>query len=578
MNRAIYFVAAAALAGVNPAFAVPSDIDNFVTIVAKAKALPTGTMGAFTYDPIGDVVYVAGYGSGADLRKIVNVAGGDAAQVATTLVTQGQWTLYERDGDSSTYSGGQPTPSGMLMNPKQLGSLAPYSAAFITEVAHDVYTGVTPNRVYQHHITKLLYSFNLQAVPSAGSPPPPYGDGRDVFTTKLTKSQLLAAAGTLGVTTSSNSYTDNMGRQFAWSSDGQAIYYTDSQASFGGVWRVDAQSGAATRLVTETNTTNLNAINCEPSVLPISSTVDRIFFRGSNTLGNIGGVNYADYDTSTGVTSSVSVLVTPAALRDFLEADSSVEMNVPATATDSDGNVYLSLTGGTNATRVLVKLDPQGRLSKVASYTERSAALSQSPGSSTYSHPMRLQPRTTNYTNANSQTFSLTQVMYADLSSKNQISGLWVFKPGDFDRDNDVDQSDIGLFKTALAASNGVTPTDPNLKFDMNGNGLVSWKDVKVLQNFYGFRDGDANIDTVVDSLDYNAFLGGYGKLAAAIWTEGDFNGDLKVNTLDFNILAGNFGLSAPVVPGPTLGAVVPEPAGISLLVLAGVVARRRCR
>jgi hypothetical protein len=87
---------------------------------------------------------------------------------------------------------------------------------------------------------------------------------------------------------------------------------------------------------------------------------------------------------------------------------------------------------------------------------------------------------------------------------------------------------------------------------------------------------GDANLDRVVNSLDFNVFLTDYGK-TGAVWTQGDFNYDFVVNTLDFNLLAGNFGLSAASTPGASLGAIVPEPGIASVLLgVAGLAIRRR--
>lgn len=85
---------------------------------------------------------------------------------------------------------------------------------------------------------------------------------------------------------------------------------------------------------------------------------------------------------------------------------------------------------------------------------------------------------------------------------------------------------------------------------------------------------GDATLDRMVDSQDFNAFLSGYGT-STIQWTQGDFNYDGKVNAIDFNYIAGNFGLSFSS-PAPTLGAVVPEPAGIAMLPALGLFVRRR--
>jgi parallel beta-helix repeat protein len=56
---------------------------------------------------------------------------------------------------------------------------------------------------------------------------------------------------------------------------------------------------------------------------------------------------------------------------------------------------------------------------------------------------------------------------------------------------------------------------------------------------------GDATVDGVVNSLDFNALainFGGSGKS----WADGDFNFDGNVNALDFNLLASNYGSASP--------------------------------
>ena len=80
---------------------------------------------------------------------------------------------------------------------------------------------------------------------------------------------------------------------------------------------------------------------------------------------------------------------------------------------------------------------------------------------------------------------------------------------------------------------------------------------------------GDANLDAVVDSLDFNVFISGYGSLNTN-WLTGDFTGEGKTDSLDFNLLAGNFGVT------PSLGTVVPEPAGCAALALLGLILRLR--
>lgn len=93
---------------------------------------------------------------------------------------------------------------------------------------------------------------------------------------------------------------------------------------------------------------------------------------------------------------------------------------------------------------------------------------------------------------------------------------------------------------------------------------------------------GDANLDGVVNALDFNALATGFGQNDGnQIWTQGDFNYDSKTNTLDFNALAGNFNMTTPIPsPDASLGGLVPEPtAGVLLVsVFVSLWPRRRHR
>jgi len=64
---------------------------------------------------------------------------------------------------------------------------------------------------------------------------------------------------------------------------------------------------------------------------------------------------------------------------------------------------------------------------------------------------------------------------------------------------------------------------------------------------------------------------------ASPTWALGDFNYDGKVNAIDFNALAANFG-ATPIAPSEGLGTLVPEPASIAMLGLAGLLMGRKRR
>ena len=104
---------------------------------------------------------------------------------------------------------------------------------------------------------------------------------------------------------------------------------------------------------------------------------------------------------------------------------------------------------------------------------------------------------------------------------------------GDFDNDLDVDADDIDLLAVAIA-NNG------SGSFDLTNDGDVDSEDMdELILNVIGTLYGDANLDFVVDTSDFNAwnaakFTNGTG------WAVGDFNGDQATDISDFNIWNGN--------------------------------------
>jgi probable HAF family extracellular repeat protein len=84
---------------------------------------------------------------------------------------------------------------------------------------------------------------------------------------------------------------------------------------------------------------------------------------------------------------------------------------------------------------------------------------------------------------------------------------------------------------------------------------------------------GDANLDGVVNALDFSALANNFGA-SGKLWNQGDFNYDGTVNALDFNSIATNYG--APLAASATsLTAVVPEPV---LPLLLGITTFFCCR
>ena len=170
-------------------------------------------------------------------------------------------------------------------------------------------------------------------------------------------------------------------------------------------------------------------------------------------------------------------------------------------------------------------------------------------GTTTNVNALDLQTRTVTVTTGGN-TFTVPEVLYSD-SVLAAPTGILAFKPGDFNRDNALTSADLSQFQGALGLR-GVAATAANRKFDINGNNIVDWKDVKVLQQFAGFKDGDANMDGSVNFTDLSIMRDNYysvpGQLADKKWTTGDFASTTeaysitsdanKVNLIDLGVIA----------------------------------------
>lgn len=113
-----------------------------------------------------------------------------------------------------------------------------------------------------------------------------------------------------------------------------------------------------------------------------------------------------------------------------------------------------------------------------------------------------------------------------------------------------------------LVASEGYLGDVIHIGEDAVGNFYIMTQnsDIYVIEGL--LLPGDASLDDRVDLVDFNLLKANFGASGDdARFTTADFNGDYEVSLLDFNILKANFGAQA---------AVVPEPSGLLLLVLAG--------
>ncbi|WP_428308084.1 hypothetical protein [Lacipirellula sp.] len=493
-------------------------IDTLVTVVPSTLATGGNSLSTFGYDPVTDSMYVTAFGAGAALRKISNVGG---TQTSAVYVSETELQLYYRDGNVNR-AVSSALQSGLLLNPKTIGSgptaIAPYQMAIIADSG---FTRFPTSSTTDPAATKRFYSYNLQSAEG--------GDGRDVFTTLATLSNMQTAIGTTSTST-------NQGRQFAWSGDGQSLYFADSgnpTTAFGGLWKLNAVTGAVSRLVAEDD------INTEPAVIS-NGGVDTIYVRGGGSTGNLGGVDKFTYDGTT-LTARQEVLSVEA-FREFLDAGADQEPTSFAMAADEAGNLYFNNSDSSPERRGIFKLDVEGRLAKVVSYAERdivfTGVLNTSPNPN--GNTLRMQPRTVTHPTAG----SITQILYAESTPVNSIAGAYVFEVGDFDRNGAAGETaDMTAFSAALKTRGTALTNVDHYKFDLNANSVVDWKDVKILQQFVDLPNGDANFDGVLDLVDLDVVGANYytaSPTANKTWTSGDFASVdplYAANAVDANIV-----------------------------------------
>lgn len=540
--------------------AVSAQIDHLSILVDANTATGGSAFGSFGYDPTTNTMLVSSFGAGASLRKVLDL---DTTPTSEIIASEAQIQLYYREGDPTR---GVTTPviSSIVFNPAAVGAIPAYGSAWINDAATTRLPG--GSTTIDPTVTKRTYRYNLGTIP-------PGGDGRDIFSTLVTVSDIQAASG-------ASSTSTNWGRQAAFSPTGQSLYCVETTTSHGGVYHVDPITGALSRILVVDSTNATDRLIAEPAVIRVGSA-DRILIDGNTPGGNSGGINYFDFD---GVTASAqSILLDGNALYDFLELPAGTgETDITSIHAAADGTIYFYES---QSDRIL-KLDTQGRLVKLATRDERDLAFT----GDTTSNPrpsasvLRLQSRTINHPTAG----SITQLMYAEFSPINSVAAIDDFLVGDFDRDGTVTAADLDQLDSVLTVR-GVQSALSDAKFDLNGNQVIDYTDIKILQSFTGISDGDADLDFDVDFSDLLAVARNFGAVGTATWIAGDFTGDDNVDFTDLLALARNFGGDEAITTSDGISAefasewnlarsVVPEPATLGLIAAGALLGLKRNR
>ena len=389
-------------------------VDNLAPVLTTNWFLGS-QLAAYTYDPTADTMFVTAFGNPAVVKVTgVSVSG---SQVALPTVYESTLQLYYRDGNPDR---GVTTPlqGGILLNPKPIGSNAAYSLALIADGGNTRFPAST---TVDPAASKKFYTYNLQVAAIPGS-------GTDVFGTRATLANLQAAAG-------ASATSNSVSRQFAWSGDGQSIYFVDSSAAYNGLWKLGAVAGGPQRLMAE------DMENAEPTVMTTGG-VDRILFAGGGSTANGGGIDFVTHNGST--TSARQVAVSAATLRDFFEVSTNMPSQRIASLTTVGADLYFAFYTNASGTNPLSRFpgiycyDSQGRLSKVDNRTQRTSALG-----AVNLIADHLQSRTGTFAGV-SGTFATTQLLYRE-GGLNTVAGATAFKPVDFNRDNQVTAADLAL-------------------------------------------------------------------------------------------------------------------------------------
>jgi autotransporter-associated beta strand protein len=498
-------------------------------------AFPGVTLRSFGYDPISDALYLA-TASSEQFIKVSSVSTPNPTSQAMIYISSLQ--RFYTNNDSALQGEATGTAWGIVLNPKPIGPTPAYSFAVVSDT--NLVRRPNPNgtRPIEPAATKRLYTYDLGAAD-------PLGDATDALTTRVTLLDLQTAAGTDSTTTSFGP------RQVAWSGDGQSVYFNDTTSNFGGLWKVGALSGSPQRVL---------AVDMENSELGVSSTgsSDRIFFAGltgTTGIGNAGGIDFVTHDGTS--TSAPQVALSAAALRDFFEVSAPMSSQRVSSVAfhGSDMFFFLYNSTGTSTYPGIYRLDAEGRLSKVANKTQRSAAFS--GVNLTFDHP---QPREILSTGT-AGTFPVTQILYRE-GGANAVVGATAFKPVDFNRDNQVTPADLALFVPQVTVRGQTKTAVADLTFDMNGNDTVDWKDVQITQGFLAYVpdpdlagrvvptlpiQADVDLNGVVDFQDFLVMSGTFGAPSAG-FTQGDYNGDNQVSFPDLQPWINSYGFRSAVV------------------------------
>ena len=534
-----------------------------------------GTIGSYTYDPATDTYWTVLFGSGLGVRKI-DTNGADT-YVPPSILERFTRASDVPGGVTDADFSGTSLSSGILLNPapitidygneldannQPIGQVTyqPGELAYITDGLSRVSQG---DGTYRFDLTKRVYTYDLRKVGTtnaAGVGTPDRNnaqdgvggimgaynqvDWNDVYHVLATEEELRDVAG-YSQTASSGS---NFGRQAAFSSDGQNLYTVDSGTNTGGIFKINASTGAVSRLYEETGSGNIIS---EPAVVHTSvrqlgsGTGDQVLFDGTGISGHEGAILYVLDDGTPGAkTPGVAISAS------FITSITDTQADARSIATDSAGNIYYWDSGADG----LFKYDTHGRLSALVNTIQLYAFNAEQDGDHRDSGGMlRLQAL---------EQAGQTTVLYRGDNSF--VAGVDVKTVGDFNNDDAIDTLDTQFFiQQFIAAAPAPTASTDYLNYakaDLNSSGTmvgssggydgtltndaVDNSDLRTLRQFINLKSGDTDWDFDVDIADFANLKANFNPVATdASFFEGnfDYETDGDVDIADFAALKANF-------------------------------------
>ena len=169
---------------------------------------------------------------------------------------------------------------------------------------------------------------------------------------------------------------------------------------------------------------------------------------------------------------------------------------------------------------------------------------------------------------------SATETSFSSMSS-GMILIVSEFSPCDFDHNFECLVDDLDQLFGVGDLRAGVPTELSDVKFDLNRDEIIDvvdidqWLESAAGENGFAapYLIGDTNLDGAVDSADLNA-LGISWQQEEKVWSNGDFTGEGRVDSSDLNAIGINWQKSIPLAAAQS----VPEPSGILLLFLAGLL------